>query len=225
MSQLHANHLHGTTELATIAGVEPVATDNRFRGWLGMSRKHTAVWLTTLVLVGAAFGLIIVLLLRFVDGPVESTQALSKLQASTAPKSTTKLNQLAGIAVELSYPAIFDGLSQLKNDAQAVEQYNLSSKRDYSRGIAVSVRSLPSGNLNDDSSYRFRLNSTADYRETKEILGGEPIAVMNKLDRSEQTLFWAHGDKVLTLAITATNPRDDVSALMSAIKPTIRWRR
>jgi hypothetical protein len=190
---------------------------------LGMSRKKTFVWVFMLVFVGAGFGLSIVVLLQFVNGEVGTSNTISTVQKSLAPKPITP-NLLSGIDVEMQYPGIFDQVSHVKNDATALEQYNMGSNSDYRRSIAVSVRKSESNRLNEDSSYRFRMNSTDTYRESKSSIGKESVSIMTKIDRTEQTLFWLHGGKVLAVAITSTNPKDDVAAIMAVVQPSIRWR-
>jgi hypothetical protein len=190
---------------------------------LGMSRKKSVAWLFTLTFIGTAFGLIVVVLLWFVNGAVGTSTTLAAAQKSIAPKPLQP-NLLSGIDIEMSYPGIFDQVSHVNNDKNALEQYNLGSNSDYRRAIGISVHPLPSNNVNEDSSYRFRMNSTDTYRESKSTIGKEPIYLMTKIDRTEQSLFWLHQGKLLIVAITSTNPKDDVAAIMSTIQPTIRWR-
>ncbi len=190
---------------------------------LGMSRKKTFAWMFTLAFIGTGFGLAIVVLLWFVNGAVGTTNTLAAAQKSVTPKPVSP-NLLSGIDIEMSYPGIFDQVSHVNNDSNALEQYNLGSNSDYRRAIGISVHPLPSNNLTEDSSYRFRMNSTDTYRETRSSIGKESVSLMTKIDRTEQSLFWLHKGKLLIVAVTSTNPKDDVTAIMATIQPTIRWR-
>jgi hypothetical protein len=190
---------------------------------LGMSRKKTFAWFFTLSLVGGAFGFSIVILLWFVNGAVGTTATLAAAVKSTTP-IVKEANLLSGIDIELQYPGIFDQVSHIKNDSNALEQYNLGSNANYRRAIGISVHPLPSNNFSDDSNYRFRLNSANTYKETKSFIGKEPISLMTKIDHTEQTLFWVHQGKILAVAVTSTEPKDDVLKMMAVIQPTIKWK-
>jgi lipopolysaccharide export LptBFGC system permease protein LptF len=182
-------------------------------------------WLVALAVVGALIGLVIVVFMKFVNGPVSATATttLAEVKATAAPKPTT--NQLAGLYFDMVYPGIFDQVGRLQNDTHSLEQYNISSKKDYRRTMAVSVRDLEANLLDNDSSYKFRKINPKDYKEHTDKLGGEPVAVMAKLDNTEVTLFWPHQGKILTISITSSNPNDVLADFMTAVEPTLRWRK
>ncbi len=134
-------------------------------------------------------------------------------------------NKLSGLKIEFEYPTAFDTVSQVKNDPLAVEQYNISSQKSYERSITVNVRPLPSGQLDEDSSYRFRALNTAEYRPKVEQVSGTPAVVMAKMGDGEQTLFWPSQGHVVTISVTSSHPQDDVVAIMNTVRSTLRWRR
>jgi hypothetical protein len=181
-----------------------------------------------LVMAGLVMiGLVVVVVfgfLKFLNGPVEADakSAGATPAPSGAPKPTT--NQLAGIYFDMIYPGIFDQVGTIKNDNQSLERYTISSKKDYRRVIAVSVYPLEAGLLENNSSYKFRHINPKDYKESAVKLHGETGVLMSKSDNVETTLFWAHKDKVLIVAITSNNPEDVVADFMTAIEPTVRWR-
>ncbi len=163
---------------------------------------------------------------KFVDAPTEAVRSMDKpaVRGGADKVMPAAMNTLAGLAVELQYPVEFDVVSQLKNDANAIEQYNISSKADYRRSIGVYVRALPTGRLEDESGYRFRQQDTAQYHLIDVPAGVDKVAIMDKTDHREQTLFWIHGGKVVTICVTSSSPKDDVPAIMARIKPTVRWK-
>ena len=185
---------------------------------------HRFAWLAALVVMGALVGLVIVGFMKFVNGPVTATATttLADAQATVMPKPTT--NQLAGLYFDMVYPAIFDQVVHLKNDSQTLEQYNISSKKDYRRTMAISVRPLASNLVDDDASYKFRHIHPETYKERTDKLGGEKVTVMSKVDKSEVTLFWPHQAKLFTLSMTSSNPEDGLADYMAAVEPTLRWR-
>ena len=204
----------GAVDPALAALPEP---ERRSAHWLG--------WSVVSVTLGVIIGFGMVGYLKYVDGPVESkpSKSLAEVHKSVAPTPVPP-NLLSGLAIEFQYPSIFDTLGQVKNDKQALEQYNIGSKADYSRTIAVDVRPLTSGQLEDDSSFRFRQLNTTDYTITPDKIGAEPVMLADKHDKSERTLFWAHQGKEVTVALTSTNPRDDLVTIMAGIKSSLRWR-
>jgi len=209
----HAAELHGAS------GSGPIARSRRRRAW------RVVGWLTGMASIGVVFGLVIVAALRYVDGPAEARPAVLGQQASTTPTPpSAATGNLAGLFVQLSYPGTFDSIVQLKNDPQALEQYNLGSKNNYKHQIAVNVRPLASGQLSDDASYRLRQNQPDTYRPSSELVGGEAAIIMAKADGAEQTLFWAHAGRILTVSITSSDPKDDIAAMMKTIKTSARWR-
>jgi hypothetical protein len=181
-------------------------------------------WLGAMIGMGAVLGLVIALGLKFVDGPVSSKMQtnLKALEATPTPLAASSV--LSGINFEFAYPGVFDQVGNVKNDASSLEQYNISSKRQYSRLIAVNVRPLASGKLDDDSSYKFRLINPKDYRSSNDSVGSESVGLMTKNDSTEQTLFWPHKGKILTISIASIDPKDNVISYMNMIKPSLRWR-
>ncbi len=182
-------------------------------------------WLVGMVLIGVVFGLCIVAILRFVDGPVQASgRTLNQAKAKASPSpARAPINTLGGSQVELSYPAIFDAVAQVKTDPQAYEQYTIGSKENYRHQITVNVRPLPSGALEDDASYRLRQNSSIEYSPEPERFGGESVIIMTKADHAEQTLFWPHHGKLLTISVTSGDPRDDVGAILRETAKSVRW--
>ncbi|MDB5178117.1 MAG: hypothetical protein JWN01_60 [Patescibacteria group bacterium] len=188
-------------------------------------KAHWAAWTSSMVAVGAVLGLVIIGGLKFVSDPVEANgKSLSHEQASVAPTPfKPPTNQLGALTFTFSYPGEFDQVAQSKNSSRALEQYMLGSKANYRHSIAVEVNPLVAGGLSGDSSYRTRQIHPADYRETQEQIGGDLVATMTKVDKQEQAMFWVHGDKVLTVAITSSDAKDDVAAFMALIKKSVRW--
>ncbi len=188
------------------------------------SKGKWVAWTLAMVGVGGAVGAVIILGLKFIDGPVVTKPddpVLSKSQAATV--ATPEVNQLAGLYVTFNYPGVFDQMSQAKGDANTLEQYMLSSKSGFSRSIASSVRKLPTGIANDDSGYRFRKLNPQDYEEQVTKLAGETVNVLTKKDHTENTLFWAHQNMILSVSITSNDPHDDLVDFMRTVESKLRW--
>lgn len=87
------------------------------------------------------------------------------------------------------------------------------------------VRPLESNQYQDDASYKFRMIHPDQYKVRLGTIMGENIAVMNKVDNTESTLFWAHEGKLITVSVVSTSPKDKVQELMAAIEAKLRWKR
>jgi hypothetical protein len=181
-------------------------------------------WTLAMSAIGVVVAAVIILGMKFIDGPVSGAGGVTLAQAEATSTPTPLASMLAGLYFELTYPGAFDQVSTLKNDTVSLEQYDISNKAQFQRLIAVSVRPLASGQLTDDSSFRFRQINPADYTQTALTLHGEPVVIIVKADHSEQTLFWAHKQKILTVSITSSNPKDSIPAYMKEIESTVRWR-
>lgn len=177
-----------------------------------------------MAVIGAMFGGVIVAALWFVDGPVHGDvkkASLEAARAAAAPKPEG-LSTYTGKYVSFQYPRRFDLVSQ--SPSAGLEGLTLSSNSDHRRGVTISVRKMPeSGLLHDDPSFRFREMNVEQYRPIHEKVNGEPVVVMSKLDRQEQTVFWPHKGLELTIAVMSTDPQDDVAAMLKEIQPTVRW--
>jgi hypothetical protein len=186
---------------------------------------HWVSWSVSLVIVGCVLGVIIIIFMKFLNGPATAQATpLTATQGIPTPEPKAGNGQLSGLYITMQYPGVFDQVSRVKNDNSALEQYNITSSGNYREQISVDVSQLPSGGLNDDSSYRYRSINPDLYTPSKATLQGEPVVLMTKSDNTEQTLFWVHGGYELIIAITSSDVTDNVKAYMSAIMPTIRWK-
>jgi hypothetical protein len=90
--------------------------------------------------------------------------------------------------------------------------------------IAVELNPLEAGGLGADSNYRVRQLHAGEYKESQEHIGGDLVSLMAKSDKQELTMFWVHGNRVLTVAITSSDARDNLDAFMATIKKSVKWR-
>lgn len=221
-----ASVLHGvTSEVVAPAEPERGILDTADEAKAPARRGSRTAWTVSMIVMGLLVGGVAVVMLKFVNGPVSATAAVATpTPAARVASAKTGSNLLGGEYFEMTYPGVFDQVGQQKKDTVALEQYMLSSKGDPRRSVAISVRTLESNNLGDDSSYKLRLIHPQDYKLSQEKMAGETVAVMLKTDNTEATLFWAHQGKVLAISATTSNPSDSVEEYIKAIKPTVRWR-
>ena len=215
----HAAELHGVSN----KDVVDVLLDEE-EEYEGRSRHRPGVWIT-LVMVGVVFGVAVVAILKFVNGPVVAGPSVqsqiedSKQSAQPSPD----MPSLEGLKVSFSYPNALSDVSRVRN-AAGIEQYLLRTKGDgASVQIAVSVDSLPSGNLADDSSYQFRTLKSAGYTRSDIKMFGEPAVLLTKQDNTERTIFWPHKGMELTISGTTTGDFSNLTSYMATISNSLRW--
>lgn len=217
---LHASELHGMAA-EDLADYEQELELTDKREGKGSRRK---AWWITIIIMGVVVGGTIILILKYTSAPV--TVDLSAAAPSIRPTPTPQNGRglLSGIYVALEYPGEFDQVSRITSDPTALEQYSIGSKASYRRLIAVNVRKLESGNLDDDASYKRRLLYPKEYTETKQAVTGAKVSIMTKVDGHEQTLFWAQGGKLLTVSATSTESGDNVPAFLATVRESVTWR-
>jgi hypothetical protein len=238
----HLAHLHGVSPKEVVAEVtgEPpegyeFVDDKPDAGESEMAeaqprkkrgRSHWIAWGTAMTVMGVLVAVVIIAFMKFVSGPAEAN--IKPGQAGIpSPTATpdTGLAQLNGQTIFFSYPHLFDQVTNQKVDSGSVEEYNLGSKTNYRRLIAVDIRNEPSTlSLGEEPSFKIRQMHPETYRESPVKLGGEAASLMTKLNGQEQTLFWLHGGKVLTIAITSTDTHDDVTTFMKVVTGSVRWK-
>lgn len=185
---------------------------------------HWTAVICSLVVVGVLVGIVIIGGMKFLNGPAEAKAGTTSTQEGVTPTPVPKSNELTGLYIDLTYPGEFDQVQSVKSNQAALEQFNITSLANYRRQISISVFPLPSGHLKDDSSYEYRVENPSLYTQTASSVDGEPVALMTKSDNTEQTLFWSHDGKELIIAITSTDPTDNVKSFMASIMPTLRWK-
>jgi hypothetical protein len=213
----HANVLHGVTAdpIENIVEQEMLAAKPR--------HGHRAGWTLSMIVMGVLVGILVIVFLRFVNGPVQANALAATPSPNTVLVPKTGTSQLAGLYFDMTYPGIFDQVKQLKNDSRALEQYIISSRADYRRSMAVAVHPLEANLLDNDSNYKFRKIHPETYKERTDTLVGEPVVIMSKVDNTEETLFWPHQSRIWTVSLTSSNPNDTLKEFMTAIEPNLRW--
>ena len=190
-----------------------------------MTKRTVTKNVLLLALIGGGFGAACIALLRFADGPskASTTKVMAGVIGTPTPTPDTTA-QVQGQYAGFSYPGYFDAVSQSKTDSNALEQFSIADKADYRVSIQASVRPLPVGGLNEDSSYRLRSISPAAYKQSDVLAGQDRAVLMAKVDTTEQTLFVPHANMLLTIAITSGSTKILPAQIMAVVRPSVRWR-
>lgn len=195
------------------------AVSSKKRGW-----AHWAAWGSAMLVMGVMVGGVIVVLMKLVNGPAEASLPKTKISLSNAtPTPDPSISQLVGQTFTFNYSHIFDQVSGMKTDSGSIEQFNIGSKSNYRRLIAVDVRREQIATLSDDASYRIRQLHPETYTESVRKTATGSVDVMAKNDKLEQTMFWLRDGKLMMISVTSTDVTDNVAAFMKEITDTVRW--
>lgn len=214
----HAAQLHGVSNQDVVETLLDEEEEYEGRG------RRPGLWITFAV-VGVIFGVVVVAIMKFINGPVTAGPSVSAQieQDKQSAQPTPDAPSLMGLKVAFSYPSALSDVERVRN-AAGIEQYLLRTRGDgASVQIAVEVDNLPSGQLTDDSSYQFRTLKSADYTRTSIKMAGEPAVLMTKQDNTERTIFWVHKGLELTISGTTSGAVQEMTGYMDTITKSLRW--
>jgi len=220
--RLYAQSLH-TGELSPVSPApagspEPVpdAEPRRKRRWVG--------FVMATAFIGTVLGVLIVLGLKFADGPavgdVLKADVTPGPSAGATPAETMQL--LEGTYFSLKYPSVFDTVSHKPDGPIFLDQYNLSAQKDYRRLLTISVHKFEY-DLKGDSDVASRILHNYKLTENKAV-AGDTVYTMTNPAGGETSVFWDHKGLVLEVSATSSTSNDDVAGYIAKILPTIRWR-
>lgn len=165
-------------------------------------RKRWVVLIILVLLLGAVGGggyAMRKTLTSPVNGEVVETLPISPQQTPIG------LAQFDGTYFSFVHPETYieqpTGSQKIPNE---LESHIFVSSGMVSHIVTIVVSQLPSGNLNDDSSYYMRTQDPARYHMKTSVIKNEKVITFTNNDGSqyEQTAFWAHGGKLMTFAMT-----------------------
>lgn len=142
---------------------------------------------------------------RFMSGPAVGN-SISSLPSAT--KSTPiELEQFDGTLFSFVHPMSYiEQVTKPAANATSLESRTFISSGMVSKVLVVTVSKLPSGKLEDDSSYAMRQQNPDKYKLQSTVIKNEKVMLATNSDgqQYQQTAFWPHGDKLLTFTMTGT---------------------
>lgn len=94
----------------------------------------------------------------------------------------------------------------------------------FSKKLAMSVQELPSGNLEDNASYKMRLSKPSVYVKSTLTVNNENVDVFTSdADVKEQGVFLRHNGIIVSVVLSSTNDslenmRDELSTIVKSIE-------
>jgi hypothetical protein len=153
-----------------------------------------------------------------------------EVKAPTPTPTTThttvqKPQTLKANYFSLQYASTYMSQSSQNRDRQALEQFLLTANTFYDKEMAITIRNLPSGNVQDDASFKLRQVHSDEYQDTVVTTAVGPVHVMVKQAGGEQVAFVPKGGVLATIALTTTGPDDNLASEMKALLASFQWSR
>ena len=182
-------------------------------------------------------------------GPSEGTIVNSIPDAAPA-KRAVELEQFEGLYVTFALPSSFKPQPAKQDEANnpnSLETHTFVASGLMNKVLTLTVTKLPTGKLEDDSSYYMRSLHPEIYKLIPQVISSEKVIVAESSKDSQQSAFWVHaispaqipkssqatptaaglqaGNKLLTFTISSVSidsqaTADEYKAMLNSIK----WR-
>jgi hypothetical protein len=124
---------------------------------------------------------------------------------ANAKQSQVELAQFDGTNFSFVHPLPYiEQVTKGGPPAGEIEAHTFISSGMNTEVLTTVITSLPSGSLNDDSNYAMRAQNSAKYKMKTTVVKNEKVTTFSMTDNEQfqQTAFWPHNGKLLTLALT-----------------------
>ncbi|HEX8226785.1 MAG TPA: hypothetical protein VF572_02860 [Candidatus Saccharimonadales bacterium] len=191
-------------------------------------RKGLRRLITALVVLGILGGLGYAAA-RMMMGPAEGiiVTPIPEQRISQAPQ--VEFEQFEGSHITFAYPDTYEIQPPNKDNANSLESHTLIASGMMNKILTVVVTKLPSGKLEDDSSYYMRTLKPEIYQIKPLNVNGEKVMVALNAKDNQQTAFWVHksadGSKLLTFTMSTVSINSEATAReYQAMLESVRWR-
>lgn len=195
---------------------EPATTKQKSR------KKKWIVLGVIVVIVGLLIGVGFIVS-RSLTGPAVGTVIKSvPMKGDTTP---VQLVEFDGKNFSFVHPLTYVPQTTQHNPGD-IEDYAFLSTSMTSQFLAVVVTPLPSGGLSDNSDYITRMQNPKKYQRKLVMVRNEQVTIFTANDgqQLQQTAFWPHQGKLLTMALTgvATDVPTAQSEFLSMVE-SLSW--
>lgn len=176
------------------------STSNLRKSW----KKRTVI--STIVI-----GLVVVggfSLARVFGGPEQGS--ISYLGADK-PKQYPKQIDFKGQSFDLKYPDVFRSSPLEPVRPPFLEHYEFLNRQPTTWDLAIAIESLPSGEIGDDGSYRFRQVNAQRFTQNIESIAGNQIYIMTDTQASNgfaKAGFFLHDGKLASVSLIGGSAND-----------------
>ena len=160
------------------------------------------------------------------QGKVQPPEVAAAL-AEVAPKAEeAPLVSLTTQYLLLKYEAVYGDVRNLGPEPNALERYLLIARQGSlgSKTIAVTIKNLVGGKVEEESAYDMRQNQPDVYKEISQSIAGKQMIFMQKVDGSEVTFFATHHNWLAIIALTTTGAGDNLMKEATTMAEKLEWR-
>lgn len=168
-------------------------------------RKRILLFLVIIVFCVAVASRIAILA---IDQPTTSTIKVGKVtQAGYSYNVNLTPTTQIGKTVSFNYPVGLVPQTQQPVGSPIVEQFSYQARDIESWLLAVSVSTLPAGDLTQNSAYSYRVANPKIYQASHETINNQAISLMTDktADGFSQLAFITHGNLVATVSLTGND--------------------
>lgn len=131
-----------------------------------------------------------------------------------------------GKTVSFSRPAKFREMPTPQLGPQDVEKFNYLNPETISQNLTIQIRRLPSGMLNDDSSYNLRRLNPAKYtQQTLTVNGKEVVVFTDNEGGYNKVAFMTQNGLEANIAVTTSNASavEDIDKTFNKVIESWQW--
>jgi hypothetical protein len=187
----------------------PPRPQRRLKAWVSVG-----VLLTLVVL---AFGV-----LHILNTPAQGIITEHAVQA-TGQQNTQQI-LVSGKTVTFRYPT---SIQKTKPDILAVgdvEKFLFVRPQLSAWSLAIQIRQLPSGVLEDDGGYNLRKQHPELYEEQKSIINGMSVSVMSDKRNADKVAFIVHNKLVASIAVSGDDTQNaSTDNVFSGVLSSWQW--
>jgi hypothetical protein len=197
--------------------------------WLGPVEKHYArvpniTKVGYLLAVGVLVFAGILIFIRLMDSPSQSVIKNPGLAPSIAP-TPTPLAAVTGKHAAFNYPTSLKTIASESLATNDLEKFSFSKgSNNESIHLEINIRTLPSGNLTDDSSYKMRQIYSDQYQLDEMKINNQTFYVMTDNQATfSKAVFTTHSGLEATIALTANNNDQSIQNILDTVINSWRW--
>jgi len=180
-------------------------------------------------IVLAVLGAVSYVAYRMLIGPSEGTVAGIIPDNTVQPAAAPELEQFEGTYLTFAYPGNYVVRPPSSDDTHNLETHTFVASGMMHKILTVTVTSLPSGKLEDDTSYYMRSLHPETYQLKPEVIQGEKVVVAVDAKDSQEAAFWVHksanGVNLLTFTVSSVTVGSAATAQeYQKMLESVRWR-
>lgn len=186
-------------------------------------KRSKKFWIITLLLVVVNIG--VFLIAKNLTDPSEGV-VIQKAKTSTKSVNREISVRVDGKYASFSHPAKFKDMPAPALSAQDVEKFNYLNPETISQNLVIQIRKLPSGLLNDDSSYNLRKLTPSKYKmETRDINGQTAIIFTDVEGGYNKVAFLTNNGLEANIAVTTANASAvaDIDKTLDKVVGSWQW--